>query len=57
MMHILEALVQSEEYSYLRLDGTTPMGQRQQTIEKFNTVSYLKILLYQNLFNDKILFS
>ncbi|XP_014212607.1 DNA excision repair protein ERCC-6-like [Copidosoma floridanum] len=36
MMHVLEGLVQKEKYTYLRMDGTTPMGQRQLTISKFN---------------------
>ncbi|XP_051154646.1 DNA excision repair protein ERCC-6-like [Leptopilina boulardi] len=45
MMHILEALIQLEKYSYLRLDGMTPMGQRQQTIEKFNTESLYFVFL------------
>ena len=49
MMHILEALLQSEEYSYLRLDGSTPMSQRQQTINKFNTVCLIALLKYQLL--------
>ncbi|XP_043484540.1 DNA excision repair protein ERCC-6-like [Leptopilina heterotoma] len=45
MMHILEALVQAEKYTYLRLDGMTPMGQRQQTIQKFNTESSYFVFL------------
>ncbi|XP_076232564.1 uncharacterized protein LOC143178035 [Calliopsis andreniformis] len=46
MMHILESLVQSEEYSYLRMDGTTPMGQRHETITLFNNdPSYFVFLL------------
>ena len=36
MMHILESLVQSEAYTYLRMDGTTPMSHRQETIRLFN---------------------
>lgn len=38
MMHVLESLVQSEEYSYLRMDGITSMSQRQETIRLFNKV-------------------
>lgn len=38
MMHILESLLQREGYTYLRMDGTTVMSQRQQTIHKFNHV-------------------
>ncbi|XP_033218058.1 DNA excision repair protein ERCC-6-like [Belonocnema kinseyi] len=45
MMHVLEALLQSEEYTYLRLDGTTPMAQRQLTIRKFNTDTSFFIFL------------
>ncbi|XP_012275144.1 DNA excision repair protein ERCC-6 [Orussus abietinus] len=46
MMHILESLIQREDYTYLRMDGTTPMSQRQQTIEKFNgDPSYFLFLL------------
>ena len=43
MMHILEALVQKSSYTYLRLDGSTPMSQRQQTIRKFNNVGIAMI--------------
>ncbi|CAK9812075.1 DNA excision repair protein ERCC-6 [Anthophora quadrimaculata] len=46
MMHILESLVQTEEYTYLRMDGTTPMSQRQETIRLFNNdSSYFVFLL------------
>ncbi|XP_076386841.1 DNA excision repair protein ERCC-6 isoform X2 [Megachile rotundata] len=46
MMHILESLVQHEKYSYLRMDGTTPMSQRQETIRLFNDdSSYFVFLL------------
>lgn len=38
MMHILECLLQREGYTYLRMDGTTAMSQRQQTIHTFNNV-------------------
>lgn len=38
MMHILESLLQQENHSYLRMDGTTPMSQRQETIYTFNNV-------------------
>lgn len=41
MMHILESLVQHEKYAYLRMDGTTPMSQRQETISLFNSVRAL----------------
>ncbi|XP_012543202.1 DNA excision repair protein ERCC-6 [Monomorium pharaonis] len=46
IMHILESLLQREEYTYLRMDGTTAMSQRQQTIRKFNNdTSYFVFLL------------
>ncbi|KYQ51971.1 DNA excision repair protein ERCC-6 [Trachymyrmex zeteki] len=46
MMHILESLLQREKYTYLRMDGTTAMSQRQQTIHKFNNdSSYFVFLL------------
>ncbi|KYM97864.1 DNA excision repair protein ERCC-6 [Cyphomyrmex costatus] len=45
MMHILESLLQREKYTYLRMDGTTAMSQRQQTIHKFNDTSYFVFLL------------
>ncbi|XP_076303879.1 DNA excision repair protein ERCC-6 isoform X2 [Lasioglossum baleicum] len=46
MMHVLESLVQNEEYKYLRMDGTTPMSQRQETIRLFNNdSSYFVFLL------------
>ncbi|XP_020290353.1 DNA excision repair protein ERCC-6-like isoform X2 [Pseudomyrmex gracilis] len=46
MMHILECLLQLEGYTYLRMDGTTIMSQRQQTIHKFNNnPSYFVFLL------------
>ena len=45
MMHVLESLVQSEEYSYLRMDGITSMSQRQETIRLFNKV-YIYIYIY-----------
>lgn len=41
MMHVLESLVQSEQYTYLRMDGTTPMSHRQETIRSFNRVCIL----------------
>ncbi|XP_071644690.1 DNA excision repair protein ERCC-6 [Temnothorax longispinosus] len=46
MMHVLESLLQNERYTYLRMDGTTVMSQRQQTIHKFNNdTSYFVFLL------------
>lgn len=47
MMHVLESLVQSEEYSYLRMDGITSMSQRQETIRLFNKV-YIYIYISIN---------
>ncbi|XP_066588299.1 DNA excision repair protein ERCC-6-like isoform X3 [Prorops nasuta] len=46
MLHVLEALLQNESYSYLRLDGSTVMSQRQQIIKNFNSdPSYFIFLL------------
>ncbi|KAL6258772.1 hypothetical protein P5V15_010720 [Pogonomyrmex californicus] len=46
MMHILEALLQREGYTYLKMDGTTAMSQRQETIHTFNKdMSYFVFLL------------
>uniref|UniRef100_A0A0C9RXG4 DNA repair and recombination protein RAD54-like n=1 Tax=Fopius arisanus TaxID=64838 RepID=A0A0C9RXG4_9HYME len=36
MMAVLEGLLQKEDYKYLRLDGTTPMTERQKSIKLFN---------------------
>ncbi|XP_074093640.1 DNA excision repair protein ERCC-6 isoform X2 [Cotesia typhae] len=36
MLHVLEALIQQEKYTYLRLDGLTPMNERQRTIRRYN---------------------
>lgn len=51
MMHVLESLVQSEEYSYLRMDGITSMSQRQETIRLFN-----KVYIYIYIDKRKIYF-
>ncbi|XP_016766977.1 DNA excision repair protein ERCC-6 isoform X3 [Apis mellifera] len=45
MMHILESLIQNEQYTYLRMDGTTPMSHRQETIRSFNKDSSYFIFL------------
>ncbi|KAJ8669045.1 hypothetical protein QAD02_000304 [Eretmocerus hayati] len=46
MMHILEGLLQKEKYTYMRMDGTTPMSQRQVSISRFNEdPSYFVFLL------------
>ncbi|XP_070159365.1 DNA excision repair protein ERCC-6 isoform X1 [Polyergus mexicanus] len=46
MLHVLECLLQHEGYTYLRMDGTTAVSQRQQTIHTFNThSSYFVFLL------------
>uniref|UniRef100_A0A0N4ZLV3 DNA repair and recombination protein RAD54-like n=1 Tax=Parastrongyloides trichosuri TaxID=131310 RepID=A0A0N4ZLV3_PARTI len=37
MLTILERLAILEEYSYLRMDGGTPIKQRQQLVQKFNS--------------------
>ncbi|XP_014231795.1 DNA excision repair protein ERCC-6-like [Trichogramma pretiosum] len=36
MLYVLESLILKENYTYLRMDGTTPMSQRQSVISKFN---------------------
>ncbi|XP_011136750.1 DNA excision repair protein ERCC-6 isoform X2 [Harpegnathos saltator] len=46
MIHILESLLQHEGYTYLRLDGSTAMSQRQHVIQMFNNnPSYFVFLL------------
>ncbi|XP_015510313.2 DNA excision repair protein ERCC-6 [Neodiprion lecontei] len=46
MLAVIETLVQHENYSYLRMDGTTPMSQRQQDVCKFNKdTSYFVFIL------------
>ena len=39
MLNILESFVSSNGYSYLRMDGGTSIGSRQNIIKKFNEVS------------------
>lgn len=36
MLDMLETHVRSQNYTYMRLDGTTSIGSRQPMIEKFN---------------------
>ena len=36
MLRVLETYAKSQNYSYLRLDGTTPVGSRQSLIDRFN---------------------
>ena len=38
MLDILEQLVRSSDYTYLRMDGTTSVGSRQHLINSFNEV-------------------
>ncbi|XP_012255007.2 DNA excision repair protein ERCC-6-like [Athalia rosae] len=46
MLAILENLIQHQRYSYLRMDGSTPVCQRQQDVQKFNTdLSYFVFIL------------
>ena len=43
MLNILESFVSSNGYSYLRMDGGTSIGSRQNIIKKFNEVSICDI--------------
>ena len=38
MLDILEQLVRSNDYTYLRMDGATSVGSRQRLINSFNQV-------------------
>ncbi|KAG8179917.1 hypothetical protein JTE90_006279 [Oedothorax gibbosus] len=37
MMEILESFVKSKGYTYMRMDGTTPISTRQPAVQKFNS--------------------
>lgn len=45
MLDILESFVREQNYSYLRLDGTTNIGSRQPMIEKYNNSPEIFIFL------------
>ena len=39
MLNILEEYIQMQNYSYLRMDGSTNIASRQSLVNKFNKVS------------------
>uniref|UniRef100_A0A914HYC7 DNA repair and recombination protein RAD54-like n=1 Tax=Globodera rostochiensis TaxID=31243 RepID=A0A914HYC7_GLORO len=45
MLSIIESLIISEGYTYLRMDGTTAIGCRQSLVEKFNKDANLFVFL------------
>lgn len=38
MLNIMEKMIIFENYSYLRMDGSTAIGKRQQLVQTFNQV-------------------
>ena len=38
MLNIIEKMIIFENYSYLRMDGSTAIGKRQQLVQTFNQV-------------------
>jgi len=45
LLDLLEVLMQDIEFNYLRLDGTTPVKQRQELIDKFNGDTSIPVFL------------
>ncbi|QRW11400.1 DNA repair and recombination protein RAD54 [Ceratobasidium sp. AG-Ba] len=45
-LNIIEAFCRSMHYSYLRLDGSTPVAKRQQLVDEFNRVSQSQKYLF-----------
>ncbi|RUS75526.1 hypothetical protein EGW08_016716 [Elysia chlorotica] len=44
-LDLLQGFCESKGYTFLRLDGQTPMGQRQELVNKFNKLSLQRIFL------------
>ena len=51
LLDILERFVKGKQYTYQKMDGTTPISTRQSLVEKFNEVS---ILYYNDRHMSKI---
>jgi SWI/SNF-related matrix-associated actin-dependent regulator 1 of chromatin subfamily A len=45
MLDILEVFLEKIGYRFLRLDGSTPVGERQEMIDEFNTDLSIPIFL------------
>jgi DNA excision repair protein ERCC-6 len=45
MLDILERFLRGKEYTYQRMDGSTPISTRQPLVNKFNEVSERVILI------------
>lgn len=45
MLDILELMMQREQYGYLRMDGTTPVGQRIALVDSYNTTPDIFVFL------------
>ena len=45
MLNILEKFVVSKDYTYFRLDGSTPVASRQGLIKKFNEVKVESVVV------------
>lgn len=46
MLNIFQKFVTEQNYSYLKLEGTTSIGSRQPIINKFNKVT--RFLIFKN---------
>ena len=46
MLNILERFLRLQSYTYLRMDGSTPIASRQPLIDKFNQVFTLYLFVH-----------
>ena len=53
MLDIMEGFVQEKRYSYVRMDGGTPISARQPLVQRYNNVSIF-IGLVKNNFEHQI---